>query len=73
LRGFLIGAGVFIVWWILMALVFRVIALICALVIGAVPDALHIVLWFLYIGAVVIGGVGVVVEKDAIIARLQRG
>lgn len=71
MRSFLIGAGVFIGWWILMALVFKLIGLILALVMGGVPDALHIGLWFLYIAAVMIGGVGVVVEKDAIIAKLR--
>ena len=72
MRGFLIGSGFFVGWWILMVLVFKIVALIIAAIVGAVPEALHAVLWLIYISAVVIGGTCVVVQKDAILATLRR-
>jgi hypothetical protein len=73
MRGFFIGAGLFVAWWILMAIAFGVVGVVITLAIGhRVPEILHIVLWFVYIAAVLIGGIGVVCEKDAILAKLHR-
>jgi hypothetical protein len=72
MRGFLIGAGAFIGWWILVALVFGLAGLLLALIMGGIPFALHFVLGVFYFLIVGIGGVCVVEQKDAIITKLRR-
>ena len=72
MRGFFTGLGLFIGWWVLMAIVFGVVGLIFRVMFGGMPEFLHFLLWLLYVGAVLIGGSVVCSEKDYIIAKFRR-
>jgi hypothetical protein len=72
MHGFMIGTALFIGWWILMAVAFGIVGLVIAALFGGIPDLLHMLLWLVYIGAVLIGGIGVVCDKDYIIQRFKR-
>jgi hypothetical protein len=56
MRGFLIGTALFIGWWLLMAIAFWMVGVIITVLFSRISEPLHVLLWLIYMGTVLIGG-----------------